>query len=675
MKQIITLLFVLFTTVSFAQDELIFNNCGADQLVENINNYDAEFESYYQTQLELKSKSPVSYYIPVVFHIIHAGEPIGVGSNVSDTEIYNLLKSVNNHFKNVHNHPNNSNSNIQFVLATKSPNGACSTGINRIDYSSNQTYVNHGTQYDTSNNGVPATTIRSLSNWNPSQYYNIWVVNKITSSSNVAAYAYLSSSHGQTYDGTFLSYPYAYESTSGVLAHELGHALNLYHTFQGSNGTNCPTAVNGCGSDGDCVQDTPPHIKNHSIDLILNALNNCTGTNNSTFKNNYMTYTSNSYRQVFTPMQIVRMQSAINHYRSSHLPANNAAVFQMNQAPTVDFLINDKSSHLKQRFCEGTTISLKNISSCFLNTFNNTTVPNYTSFWTVSRNGQTVFTSSDNNPEITFTQSGNYSITLLASNNIGSRHLVRMDIIEIVPSNPVNYCTPTSLNVGYYSMAINKVMIHQINNSTAIGINAGYSDFSCTQITPALSTGPNKIEVAVSNNNPQVTDNYYVEGYIDYNKNGTFESNELIFSEIVPPNTNNQMFTFYFTPPTNVPMKELLRMRIFSDRYNISNTKLNCGAQFNIGDVEDYGVYFVSNLSTENTEYTNLKFYPNPVKDLLNIETNAFENANIEIYSMSGQLIKSIKSDSQHIQIDVSKLSSGTYILKIDNNSQKFIKE
>ena len=675
MKKIITLLLILFTTVGYTQDELIFDNCGADQLYENINNYDAEFESYYQSQLELKSKSPVSYYIPVVFHIIHAGEPIGTGSNISDANIYNLLKSVNNHFKNAHNHPSNSNANIQFVLATKSPNGACTKGINRIDYSFNQTYVNHGTQYDTSNNGVPAATIRTLSNWNPTQYYNIWIVNKITSSSNVAAYAYLSSSHGQVYDGTFLSYEYAHENTSGVLTHELGHALNLYHTFQGSNGTNCPAQINGCGANGDCVQDTPPHIKDHLKDLNLNAMNSCTGTNNSTFKNNYMTYTSNANRKVFTPMQIMRMQSAINFYRSSYLPANNAAVFQMNQAPTIDFLINDKSSHQKQVFCVGTTISLKNISSCFLNTFNKTTVPNYTSYWSVTKNGQTIFTSSDNNPEFTFTQTGNYSITLLVSNNVGIRNLSRINIIEIIPTNSINYCIPTSLNIGYYAIGINKVMMHQIDNSTAIGTNAGYSDFSCSHITHALSSGSNKIEVAVSNNSPSVTDNYYVEGYIDYNKNGSFELNELIFSEIVPPNTNNQTFTFFFTPPANVPLKDVLRMRIFSDRYNLSNAKLNCATQFNISDVEDYGVYFVSSLGTENIEHTNLKVYPNPVKDILNIETNALEDVNIEIYSMSGQLIKSIKSDSQHIQIDVSMLSSGTYILKIDNTSQKFIKE
>ncbi|MBK9758967.1 MAG: hypothetical protein IPO90_03075 [Flavobacteriales bacterium] len=53
----------------------------------------------------------------------------------------------------------------------------------------------------------------------------------------------------------------AYMQSSSVLAHELGHAFNLYHTFEGDvNGTACPPNSN-CGTDGDQVCDIPPHIR------------------------------------------------------------------------------------------------------------------------------------------------------------------------------------------------------------------------------------------------------------------------------------------------------------------------------------------------------------------------------------------------------------------------------
>lgn len=674
MKQIFTFTLLLFSTLLFAQTEQIFNNCGTDFLPENSNRYNSEFEDYYQNQISLKAKTPVSYYIPVVFHIINTGEPIGTGSNISDIEIYSALENLNNHFKNDHNHPNNSNSNIQFVLANKAPDGSCSTGINRVNFGNNSTYTQYGSQLSSTDNGVDATTIRTLSNWNPNHYYNIWVVNKITSSSNVAAYAYLSNSHGQPYDGTFIMARYVNSGSDEILTHEIGHSLNLEHTFQGSSGTNCPSQMNGCGNDGDCVSDTPPHIKNHVTDLILTAANQCSGNNNSTFKHNYMTYTKNEYQRVFTPLQITRMQSAINFYRSSYLPANNT-IFKMNHAPIAQFIINNKSTSNKQFFCIGTPISLKNTSTCFLNTFNKTTVPNYSSLWTITKNGQTVLTSSEPNPNIVLNQIGTYNITLTAKNNIGSNSITKSNIIEIIDKNNINYCSSTTLNKGYFGLSIDKVKVHHINNSTTRYTNEGYIDFSCTHISQLSSTTPNKIDITVSNYNAGVTDNLIVQGYIDYNKNGVFESSELILDESVPPLTDHKEYSFHFSAPSNIKTNEVFRMRIVSERISISNNKLNCTSQYNIGDIEDYGVIFVPNLSIEAIEDLDYNIFPNPVTDILTIDSNNSKTKEIELFTISGQQIKSFTSNNKSIQIDVSQFQSGTYILKINNIPYKFIKK
>lgn len=672
MKHLFTFTLLFYSLFVNAQREDTLNNCGTEYSVER--NYDSQFEQFYQNQIELKSKNPVTYYIPVVFHIIHTGEPLGIGSNIPDAEVYNALERLNNNFKNNHNHPSSGNTNIQFVLATKAPNGSCSNGINRVNFGNNPAYVQYGNRYSTTDNGVDAATIRTLSNWNPTQYYNIWVVNKITATQGVSGYAYYPTEHGKIHDGTFISYEYLITETGKTLTHELGHSLNLIHTFQGSTGTNCPAQINGCGADGDCVSDTPPHPQVHPYDLVLTAANSCAGNNNSTFKHNYMSYTRNEYRNVFTPMQISRMQSAIPYYRSSYLPATNS-VFKMTQAPQAQFLINNSNSFFKHYFCVGVAFSLKNISTCFLNTFNNTTLANYTSKWIVSKNGQTILTSTEPNPTIILNQVGTYSITLTATNNVGSNSITKSNIIEILPKSSKNYCTPTSFNLGNFAYSINNVKLNYINNSTSIGINNGYTDFSCTHITQATFDKPNKIDITVSNNHTSVTDNLILQGYIDYNDNGIFETSELILQGTIPPSTNNKVFSYNFTPPTNVKKGEVLRMRIISERTSITNAKLNCTTQYNIGDIEDYGVIFESYLSAADFEKQKYNIYPNPVENTLNVSSNNSEEKLITIFTTNGQLIESFKTTDENLSIDVSKLSSGTYILNINSVPYKFIKK
>jgi len=79
MKHLFTFTLLFYSLLVNAQREETLNNCGTEYSLER--NYDSQFEQFYQNQIELKSKNPVTYYIPVVFHIIHIGEPLGYGSN------------------------------------------------------------------------------------------------------------------------------------------------------------------------------------------------------------------------------------------------------------------------------------------------------------------------------------------------------------------------------------------------------------------------------------------------------------------------------------------------------------------------------------------------------------------------------------------------------------------
>jgi len=73
-----------------------------------------------------------------------------------------------------------------------------------------------------------------------------------------------------------------------------------------------------------------------------------------------------------------------------------------------------------------------------------------------------------------------------------------------------------------------------------------------------------------------------------------------------------------------------------------------------------------------------LSIYPNPAKDVLTVTFNEQFTGSVEVVNEEGDIVatKSIKS-ANNIDLNVSKLASGTYILIIgnDNNSIPFVKE
>lgn len=79
-------------------------------------------------------------------------------------------------------------------------------------------------------------------------------------------------------------------------------------------------------------------------------------------------------------------------------------------------------------------------------------------------------------------------------------------------------------------------------------------------------------------------------------------------------------------------------------------------------------------LNTSNfTKSSDVSVYPNPASDFISI-INASKNSEILIYDLTGKLIsKSILNDDGKINIQPLKI--GTYIIKINNQSLKFVKK
>lgn len=252
-------------------------------------------------------------YLPVVIHVLHNGESVGEGPNLSTQRIQRQVQILNEDFrrkkgtKGYNDHPNGGDSKIEFVLAKQSPNGDAMNGINRIDISLmnvpelgyNQ---NHYAQYDY---------------WDPSSYINIWTTPLPESSGCLV----LGSATGPETDlpGTqFLLLPQAGDSEGilinwihfgesdidcharygRTLTHEMGHYLGVLHTWGGKD----------CEFNDYCA-DTP------AVDDVVfgrDAYIGCAGE--TIMIGNYMNYSEDDLMNIFTKNQIARMHYVLEHH-------------------------------------------------------------------------------------------------------------------------------------------------------------------------------------------------------------------------------------------------------------------------------------------------------------------------------------------------------------------------
>jgi Pregnancy-associated plasma protein-A/GEVED domain len=262
-----------------------------------------------QSTTSATASASALYTIPVVVHVVHTGDAVGTTYNPSDADIIGAIDYLNQVYNGTY--PGTVGAGdiqIQFVLALRDPSCNPTTAINRVNGSGLTNYVSNGVNAGTVN-GTPELSVKNLSRWDPSRYYNIWLVNKIdgadgTSGSFTAGFAYFPGASASL-DGTIIL---ASQMKAGrrTLPHEMGHAFNLYHVFEDAGASTCsPNA--SCSTEGDRVCDTDPITSPSST--CRTGTNSCTGTSYSiNTENNYMNYTA--CKTLFTQGQKDRMLAA-----------------------------------------------------------------------------------------------------------------------------------------------------------------------------------------------------------------------------------------------------------------------------------------------------------------------------------------------------------------------------
>ncbi len=265
---------------------------------------DAELEAFTREfENAASARGGQVYTIPVVFHVIHK---YGT-ENISREQMLDGLRILNETFRKTREdtadiHPDfkpiHADTEIEFALATKDPEGNCHSGINRI-------------ASDLTNSGDHR--VKELIHWDPSMYLNVYVVSNAAGLAGHAVWPSDADTIPQ-WDGIVISHNYVGTigtsnlTQSVVFAHECGHYLNLHHIWGGNNVPEfyyLPVGQQANCNEDDLVGDTPNTI----------GWSNCVLSNAScgNIRDNVQNAMDYSYCNImFTEGQKTRMHACLN---------------------------------------------------------------------------------------------------------------------------------------------------------------------------------------------------------------------------------------------------------------------------------------------------------------------------------------------------------------------------
>ena len=630
---------------------------------------DSVFKSFYEKeQKSLVNKSQnlnlnnrgIVYKIPVVFHIIHNNgvEKIDRDQAIDALQILNRdlralradTATVDTLFK-----PLIADIEVEFVLATKSPDGSCFNGITMTEsvYSYNNGGINGSDQV----NDIMMYNNVYQGNWPGNQYLNVFVCGSV--GTGIAGYTnYPSGFFGNTMNnGVWLRHDYCGSigtgspSGSKTFVHEIGHWLNLPHTW---GSTNEPGLATNCNSD-DGVSDTPNTIGSNWCNY--NEVT-CGPVANI---ENHMEYSS--CRKMFTQGQKSRMRTALNSTtggRSNLItPSNHFATGIDVPAPfcEVDFFAN------RYVTCSGDSIYFEDYS--FHNPIS----------WDWNFQGASPNTSNLESTYAKYQLPGVYDVSLTASGD-SINFITETKNESVVVMNYVGDQLP--YYQGFENVNFNAPEWISNDLNWSITDEASYNGSYCLKLqNQGLAEGTKQTLESKTLNLSDSSKAYFTFKYAYARKNSsnndflrilgsydcgkTWATRKIIYTNqlITAADQNNFI-------PTYSEWKEANIVSLIGP-FCVSNFRFKF--EFNSGGGNNLYIDNI-NISYENTTGTDsfinqeISVYPNPSSDFLKI--SAFKNIDeINIYDIMGKQVYSNKTNTKTLDLNISNFKNGYYSIKI----------
>jgi len=317
--------------------------------------YHRMMDSLEEIQLAKKPIQKATIYkIPVVFHVLHNN---GV-ENISDEQIFDCLDLLNRDYRLLNQDANNVHAEFQgmpadieveFLLATKAPNGQCFKGITRTLSPMSYQGDDGGNQVD----AIIAGNDVFNGTWPGNKYLNVFICGDI---GGAAGYTTKPSgwSATQMTNGIWVLHDYVGSigtssiGSSRTMTHEVGHWLNLDHTWGPNNN---PGTASSCSTD-DNVQDTPNCI---GVQACIMSSNTCNSDNaywGFDIRDNVENYMDYSYcSKMFTQGQKTRMRTALQSNNTGRANVVSQANLTAVGAGITPYLCKaDFSSKVKNNF-------------------------------------------------------------------------------------------------------------------------------------------------------------------------------------------------------------------------------------------------------------------------------------------------------------------------------------
>jgi PKD repeat protein len=442
------------------------------------------------TKKEAIAKGTV-YKIPIVFHVLHNNG----AENISDEQIFDAVKILNRAFRLQNADANDvqpafkgmpRDAEIEFVLATKDPNGNCFKGITRTISPASLQGNNPPAQVNAIRNGNDVYR----QNWPGNKYLNVFVVGD---AGGAAGFTSNPSSFLRTdmSNGIFILHNYVgsigtgSKTRSQALIHEAGHWLNLEHTW---GSTNDPGLASNCGAD-DGVDDTPNCIgtvnKCPPNTNTCNTIDAFNGQDNIDNIENYMEYSYCS--KMFTQGQVDRMRAALlvqstgrsDLWQSSNLLAVGA---------------NGELNLCRAEFTSDKTSVCSGGSVTFMDKSYNTA-----SGWKWQFEGGAPETSLEQNPVVRYDKPGIYSVTLSASDATTSDQELKTGYVRVLaPSGSLPFYEDFEEYASLSNLSAWELYNENNNNTFELEKSFGLSGTKCAKLINFGQTGSNVDELISS---------------------------------------------------------------------------------------------------------------------------------------------------------------------------------